>query len=135
MTEGKKKRDWVRIGLDVSIPVVLAILSWAGVVLWGMSKAQITLYESQKNLVVSVTQIQESQNILQRRMGEQELWKAETSGNRFTVNDGHELWKEVAKIRENMATLPLGEPPDWFIRRVDGMAGRIDELEHRMNGL
>jgi hypothetical protein len=50
-------------------------------------------------------------------------------GNRFTSEDGLELWREVASIRADMAALPQEAPPAWFLERVD----RIDEALLRIH--
>lgn len=130
MVEGAK-RDWIRIGLDILIPITFGLLAWAGAVLWGISTAQIELHASQKTLTATVVSIQTTQGDLDDRLRSQENWKAETSANRFTVQHGHELWQEVARIKEHIASLRFGEPPDWFQERVERLAERVEDLEHK----
>lgn len=59
-------------------------------------------------------------------------WRAETSGNRFTSTDGKEVWKEIAAIREQIATMPNKLPPTWFVERVDKIDSRLAIIEQRI---
>jgi uncharacterized protein (DUF2384 family) len=60
------------------------------------------------------------------------IWRAETTANRFTSEDGLRVWREIASIREAMAALPKEVPPKWFVERVDRIEQRqtqiLDEL-------
>lgn len=53
--------------------------------------------------------------------------------NRFTAADGLEVWKEIAKIREEMATIPRENPPAWFVARMDCLETQIRDLSKVVN--
>ena len=53
---------------------------------------------------------------------------ASMKGNRFTSQDGMEVWQEIAGIRETIAALP----PDSFEMKVDKMASTLGEIDKRL---
>lgn len=46
--------------------------------------------------------------------------------SRFTVSDGHEVWKEIALLRERMAS---GDPSPWLKSQFDQINGRFQRME------
>ena len=126
MADGKKKRDWFRWLVDLLVMVIFVMLTWAGSVLWEISKTQAVITATQATTTEMLENIQE-------RTRELEIWKAETSANRFTSANGKELWIELRDLKEYVVALPLGEPPNWFVSRVDALDHRIDKLEQRVN--
>ena len=60
---------------------------------------------------------------------------AKIQADRFRVQDGLEVWKEIATIRELIAGLPTEVPPDWFVDRVASLEERLKKMEdsHRTN--
>lgn len=53
-------------------------------------------------------------------------WKAETSGNRFTSGDALAVWKEIAEIKTQIASMPKEVPPQWFVQRVDRLESSLN---------
>jgi len=133
MAEGKTKRDWFRWLVDLLVLAIFAMLTWAGTVLWEMTTTQAVTSSNQKQLAESIKQIQVRNASYEKRMMSIELWKAETSGNRFTSEDGMEMWRELQELKEYVIALPMGVPPGWFVDRVNELAERIETLEHRLN--
>ena len=52
--------------------------------------------------------------------------------DRFTSRDGLEVWKEMAKIREDLATVPREVPPKWFENRVNALEVRLERIEQAL---
>jgi len=137
MTENgkeEKKRDWFRWLVDLLVVVSFALITWAGSVLWEITKQQAVMSVTLESTVAAVASIQEREDEHSQRTANIELWKAQTAGNRFTMTDGHELWKEMSDLKLYVQKLPLGDPPDWFVARVEKLSGRLDKLETRVNG-
>ena len=134
MTESKSSRNWFRWLVDLLVVVIFAMLTWAGSVLWEMTKQQAVMSVTLKTTVATVAAMQAREDDHAKRTADIEIWKASTSGNRFTMTDGHELWREMSDLKLYVQKLPLGDPPNWFVDRVDGLSERIDRLETRVNG-
>ena len=58
------------------------------------------------------------------------LWKAETSANRFTVQDGIKLTEKMTELAEAVARIPKETPP-WVIDRMDRLEVRINTIESK----
>jgi hypothetical protein len=56
-------------------------------------------------------------------------------GNRFTSDDGLEIWQAIADIRADMASIPRESPPAWFVQRVDRIDGALLRINTRLEGL
>lgn len=52
---------------------------------------------------------------------------AKIEANRFTSEDGLELWKELATLKER---IPSEIPPAWFLEKVKVVEERLKALEH-----
>lgn len=59
--------------------------------------------------------------------------------NRFTVASGAELWREIASIRENLAKIPMENPPTWLkeqlstlTKTAEAQAARLNEIERTL---
>lgn len=48
-------------------------------------------------------------------------------GNRFTSQDGKEVWQEISGIKTAMAAMPTEVPPAWFREYVEGVAATVLE--------
>ncbi|RME72407.1 MAG: hypothetical protein D6781_02300 [Verrucomicrobia bacterium] len=57
---------------------------------------------------------------------------AAIEASRFTAQDGLNVWKEVYQIRNEIAALPQGEPPAWFVERVDKLEQKLDALSTKV---
>ena len=53
---------------------------------------------------------------------------ATISANRFTSDDGLEVWKEISKIRERLAAVPLEFPPVRFEKKVDKLIEDVQAI-------
>lgn len=61
---------------------------------------------------------------------------ARIEANRFSVADGAELWREIAKIRETIAKMPASDdPPEWFVRRVEKLEASLLEISRELQRL
>jgi hypothetical protein len=70
---------------------------------------------------------------MEREVGTLKEDVAAIKANRFTTSDGLEVWKEIARVRGEIALLPQLAPPVWFEARVDRldaeMKARLDSME------
>ena len=57
----------------------------------------------------------------------------EIQASRFTTEHGLEVWKEISTIKEAMAKLPIGEPPKWFVEKVETINQSLDRLEDKVD--
>jgi len=55
--------------------------------------------------------------------------------NRFKADDGKDIWKEIAVIREAMAHLPKEVPPKWFQDLVKKLDIKVDKLDERLDSI
>jgi hypothetical protein len=55
---------------------------------------------------------------------------AAIQANRFRAEDGLLVWKEIAAIRQDLATVPRENPPQWFVDRVNKLESKLDDLVH-----
>lgn len=53
---------------------------------------------------------------------------SEIKGNRFTSEHGQQVWKEIARIREDIAKLPPQRFMDRFTKLEDKMDDMVTEL-------
>ena len=60
---------------------------------------------------------------------------ATIKANRFTSGDGLEVWKSIAGVKEQIASMPKETPPKWFIDRVDQMERKAGESDRRIDAL
>ena len=56
-------------------------------------------------------------------------------GNRFTAEDGLEVWREIASIRTDLASMPREVPPQWFVARVDRIDDALLRIHRRLEEL
>jgi ubiquinone biosynthesis protein UbiJ len=57
---------------------------------------------------------------------------ASIQGNRFTSEHGLEVWREIARIREQLAMMPREVPPKWFIEDVKELKNTINSIDNRL---
>jgi hypothetical protein len=57
---------------------------------------------------------------------------AAMKGNRFTSQDGLEVWKEIALIKEDIAGIPDEIPPTWFLSEVKAIEEKLDKIDDKM---
>ena len=112
---------WV---LDAFLIVLVCASGWSFKLLVGMNA-------NQKVIAATLEGVVEKQKLSETRTTSIELWKAETIGNRFTVTDGHELWKEIADIRENLAALPTIGTDPMLLKTIESLESRVVTLERR----
>jgi len=127
-TSGWKLFGWL---LDV---LVIALLAWLGFnsrQLYQISSKIAAYEESTMHLVESVQAVQTVQARLVEHMHEIEKWRSATQANRFTIQDGMDIMKEFAKLKEYVAKLPLEVPPDWFKATVDSNTAKIQAVDEK----
>lgn len=108
MTRDQQDR-WAWRFVDVVIGVVLVLAMFIG-----------------KNIVDDQRVFGETQAKILERL-------AAVESNRFTAKDGLEVWREIARIREQIAKMPSEVPPAWFKDYVDNLAARLDRIEIRLD--
>lgn len=54
------------------------------------------------------------------------------SSNRFTSQDGLEVWKAIGELK---SALPGEVPPKWFIERVDRIEMQLLDLQNQVRAL
>jgi len=60
-------------------------------------------------------------------VGEIKTDVAVIDGNRFTSEDGKEVWQEIATIQATIAAMPKEVPPPLFKEKVDGIGQDVQE--------
>ena len=55
------------------------------------------------------------------------------STNRFTSKDGLEVWKEIAAIKQELASMPKEVPAPWFKAQVDELKADLAALTRSVN--
>lgn len=50
-------------------------------------------------------------------------------GTRFTADDGKNIWQAIYRMQ---ADINSGEPPEWFVERIDRLESRLDRLEQKI---
>jgi len=58
---------------------------------------------------------------------------AEIKANRFTSQDALDVWKEIADIRETMASLPTDVPPKWLLDQFNELKLEVRTLRTDLN--
>jgi len=128
MTEPKRrasdKMAWriTRYVLDAFLVILVCASGWS-------FKLLVNMNANQKVISATLENVVEKQKASEVRTTSIEMWKAATSGNRFTVTDGHELWKEIADIRENLAALPSTGTDPMLLKTIESLEVRIVTLE------
>jgi len=56
-------------------------------------------------------------------------------GNRFTSDNGLEVWQEISSIRQDIKSLPQESPPDWFVNKVHGLELRLITLQEEVTAI
>lgn len=93
------------------MPIVVAIFSFLQIVILGLSTWVLT----------SMIDVRERLTAIE--------------SNRFTSRDGVEVWKEIARIREEMATLPRETPPPWFLEEFRALEYKVDQLQESLHDI
>lgn len=94
-------------------------------------------------VVLKQLQITQAQIITQQK--EFEVWRASTSANRFTLQDGAKLLDRhvsdinkieqgQAEIIKQIAELPSKLPPAWVVERINANSDDIKELRRWRDG-
>jgi len=82
------------------------------------------------NTVLAIEQIRGNQAKENEQIVDIQLWKAETTGNRFTKDDGYKLaqmnidrdaslTEALTKLANIVAQIPKENPQPWFSEKVD----------------
>ncbi len=50
----------------------------------------------------------------------------------LTNKDGLDLWREIATVKERLASIPTSLPPQWFLTRVEGIEKQLDKLDQKL---
>lgn len=132
-TNANKIWRWVA---DAALVILLALMGWAGSMLMNISQTQAQTVATLRNTVNIMSEVQRVQRAQDEEIDTIMEWKAETSANRFTVQDGYDIWKEISVLRENLAQLPTRDdiPPEWFKDKVSAMEADIVDLQRKING-
>jgi len=57
---------------------------------------------------------------------------ARIEASRFTANNGLQIWKEIAAVKEQMASMPREVPPSWFLEKVSQIDSRLLAIERKL---
>lgn len=118
--EQKPKRRWFSLTREQQNTWALRVIDMViGVVLVLAMFIVKGINDDQKQMAVTQSRILE-------RM-------AAIEASRFTATDGLDVWKAMASIKEQIASMPTEVPPPWFKEQVDGIGARLDRIEIRLN--
>jgi len=134
-TDRKDKAYWTRKLLDTLIGLLIIGCLGGLKVMWNMNTTLGKVSLVQEKTVEAVAEIQKQQKTQEEHLVKLDVWKAETSANRFTVEDGHAIWKDIAVIRETLASLPTEVPPEWFLHRVERLENENREIMEELHKL
>ena len=115
---GWKITRWV---LDGFLIVLLGASGWS-------FKLLVDMNTNQKVIAATLNNVVANQTIDHNELDNLKLWKAETSSNRFTIQDGIKLTEKMTELAEAIARIPKEPaPPAWVIDRLDRMQAQIDK--------
>ncbi len=129
MTEIKQQRRqndkmaWkiTRWVLDCFLVILLGASSWS-------FKLLVDMNVNQKVIASTLNTVVANQAIDRDNIDDLKIWKAETSSNRFTIQDGIKLTEKMTELAEAVARIPKEPtPPSWVIDRLDRMQAQIDK--------
>lgn len=109
-------------------PLAIALIAVTGIVI----TAELTVLRSFAP-ISEVIALRAQITQLQQQVTQVNIALAETRGNRFTSQDGKEVWQEIAKIRKEVSVLPSVAPPQWFVERVDALEARLIAIDARLS--
>ena len=111
---------WV---LDGFLIILLGASGWS-------FKLLVDMNANQKVIAATLESTVTSQKENGKTIDSLRLWKAETSSNRFTVQDGIKLTEKMTELAEAVARIPK-ETPSWVIDRMDRLEVRINAIESK----
>jgi molecular chaperone GrpE (heat shock protein) len=102
------------------------------------NKILLWLVQSLFFIALTVTSYTIKQNIdaikeNKEKIQQLELWRAETSANKFTTSDALAVWKEIASIKQQIAEIPNNYP--IVMQRIDNIDKRLDENNKKLDQL
>ena len=97
---------WFGWLLDLVVLILLTAAIPTGKHLLRMEGRMAVSEQNQKHLLTMFTTVQAQNADLLTQFQEMKLWQAQTHSDHFRVEDGKEIWAEIAEIKEAVATLP-----------------------------
>lgn len=114
----ERMKSWLDISMKVIQFVVIPIVSYVAVAIADLHKSTDTL----KSNVQQLQSTQVSGEIVRQL----ELEVSRITSNRFTTEDGMELWREIAGLKQEVAI--MGTRPDYLAKELQRVTGEIAEL-------
>ena len=112
---------WKILGwlLDMIAVVSLMLIGWF---------ASYTL----KNFELIRESMEQSAKAIDTRLDSVENRISVREGNAYTAQqagtDNREIWKEIATIKRDVATLPQAAPPQWFLEKVNKLETKQEDM-------
>lgn len=103
------------------------LLSWGLTETLDNGKQVASLEASHAGLRAEVAAVKGVLELAGAQLSELNTRVAVIEGNRFTTDDGKELWKALAE-----RPLRGDVPPKWFVDRVDKLEARLEGIERRL---
>ena len=136
-----RRRDdtlaWKILGylLDVLVVALLAFSTWTAKQIYEIREAQVKTHAMLTEHGNTITAMKIAQCEIVANINQLREWRSEVQGNRFTAQDGKEVWMEISRVREAIAMIPSTLPPKWFVDRVDKIDARLEKIENRLTGM
>lgn len=137
MANDRAKMAWIWIR-DIVVVILIPLSITATGLIWKTINNQSTMIMTQQVTSETLKNVQNAQTALLDRVRPLELWKAETSGNRFTKSDGYEmaqksadrdakLTEQITALANIVASIPR-EIPGWPATRLEKLEEKIDRI-------
>jgi hypothetical protein len=77
-------------------------------------------------------ELKETRAALTKEIQVLRVFMAETQGNRFTDDEGLQVWKAIAELQTKMAEVPTEAPPKWFKDNFDQLQSVVGDMQKTM---
>jgi len=115
--------------LNFASMAIMAFCLWLSGQIFSMQNTAAKISSVLDTTTKTVERLQTHQEDLSKEVSGLQVWSAGVDASKFTVEDGKEVWKEIAVMRESMARMTLVEPPTWLLERIERLEARINHLE------
>ena len=129
-----KKSD-TAIVYRAALGILLAVTGWQCLEIINLRDREAKNEAASAELRRDVTSIEVELSAMTAMMYDIRENISQINGNRFTSQDGMQLHREMAMLRERIAALPSEIPPPWFHEMVNAAIAELDQVERRVDDL